>query len=163
MRLQKRTGSDKIELLMTPMIDIVFQLLAFFIFTLKIVSTEGDFGIKMPLGILQSVADPNMLPPIKVRIMSSFNGDLAGVQLNERPVESMNDLQNQIIGIIGDQRGPGSIQESAEVELDCDYNLNYEHVIDAITAVSGYKDKSGNVIKLVEKIKFAPPKQAPGE
>ena len=32
---------EKIELQMTPMIDIVFQLLVFFIMTFKIVSMEG--------------------------------------------------------------------------------------------------------------------------
>ncbi len=43
-------------------------------------------------------------------------------------------------------------------ELDCDYGLNYEHVIEAITAVSGYVDHStGQVQRLIEKIKFTPP------
>ena len=70
----------------------------------------------------------------------------------------MDSLRNEIIAIIGDDRGPGSIQETAEVELDCDYGLNYEHVIEAITAVSGYIDDNDNVVKLVEKIKFAPPR-----
>ena len=40
---------EKIELQMTPMIDIVFQLLVFFIMTFKIVAQEGDFNVKMPL------------------------------------------------------------------------------------------------------------------
>ena len=50
MKIRHTTGSgqDKIELQMTPMIDIVFQLLIFFIMTFKIVSMEGDFNIKMP-------------------------------------------------------------------------------------------------------------------
>ena len=41
-------AGEKIELQMTPMIDIVFQLLVFFIMTFKIVSMEGDFNIRMP-------------------------------------------------------------------------------------------------------------------
>ena len=47
----RHTGSalpDKIELNMTPMIDVVFQLLSFFMFTLKIAQVEGNFNIKMP-------------------------------------------------------------------------------------------------------------------
>ncbi len=35
---------------MTPMIDVVFQLLIFFMLTLKIIAPEGDFNINMPLG-----------------------------------------------------------------------------------------------------------------
>jgi biopolymer transport protein ExbD len=157
MRRFKQTD-EKIQLNMTSMIDIVFQLLTFFIFTLKIVSSEGDFGIKMPLGVSQGSVDPNLLPPIKIRMLASADGRLAGLQLNDRQLESMDALRLEIIGIIGDQRGPGSIQESAEVELDCDYQLNYEHVIAAITAVSGYIDDNGNLVKLVEKIKFSAPK-----
>jgi biopolymer transport protein ExbD len=153
----KRSTSEKIELNMTAMIDIVFQLLTFFVFTLKIVAAEGDFGIKMPLGTTAG-GPSDMLPPIKVRMLANPDGMLAGIRLNERPITSFDALRLEIIGIIGDQRGPGSIQETAEVELDCDSQLNYEHVINAITAVSGYLDDNKNLVKLIEKIKFAPPR-----
>lgn len=156
MKIKRSSGGDKVELQMTPMIDIVFQLLTFFVFSLKITSTEGDFAIKMPLGVSTGVADSSLLPPIKVRMLASANGDLAGLQLNDRPMPSFDALRLEIIGLIGDQRGPGSIQETAEVELDCDANLNYEHVINAITSVSGYMDDHRNMIKLIEKIKFSP-------
>lgn len=162
-RHNKGGGDDKIELQMTPMIDIVFQLLVFFIMTFKIVSQEGDFNIKMPLAAPAAGApDDLQLPPMKVRLRSDSSGLLAGMSLNDQSVESMDSLRMQIIGVVGDDRGPGSIQETAEVELDCDYGLRYEHVIQAITAVSGYKDDTGNVVKLVEKIKFAPPRQRGG-
>ena len=49
--------------------------------------------------------------------------------------------------------------ELPEVELDCDYQLKYEHVMRAITAISGYIDPdTGRVIRVIEKIKFAPPR-----
>jgi len=156
------SGGDKIELQMTPMIDIVFQLLVFFIMTFKIVAMEGDFNIKMPLadpapGPVSEIA----MPPMEVRLRADPQGRLAGIYLNDRSVggtDPMEALRLEIIGVIGDDRGPGSIQEDAEVELDCDFGLRYEHVIDAITAVSGYLRDDGTVEKLVEKIKFAPPR-----
>lgn len=163
-RHNKGGGDDKVELQMTPMIDIVFQLLVFFIMTFKIVSQEGDFNIKMPLAAPAAGApDDLQLPPMKIRLQAGGGGMLAGMSLNERGVGTMEALRLEIIGVVGDDRGPGSIQETAEVELDCDYGLRYEHVIQAITAVSGYIDDTGNVVKLVEKIKFAPPRQASGE
>ena len=158
MKIKRPANTDKVEIQMTPMIDIVFQLLTFFVFSLKITSTEGDFGIKMPLGVSQGVADPSLLPPIKVRMVANSDGQLASMQLNDRPLSSFDALRLEIIGIIGDQSGPGSIRETIEVELECDSNLNYEHVIDAITAVSGYVDDNNNIVRLVEKIKFAPPR-----
>jgi hypothetical protein len=74
---------------------------------------------------------------------------------------SFKSLHDEIHQVIGDDRGPGSVQETAEIELDCDYNLRYEYVIQAVTAVSGYLDGNGNIVKLVEKIKFSPPRPAP--
>ena len=157
---------SKVELQMTPMIDIVFQLLAFFIMTFRIGALEGDFNIKMPVappapGPPSEIA----LPPIKVRMLADPQGRLAGVFLNDRSLGSqdpMGVLRAEIMGILGDDRGPGSIQESAEVELDCDYGLHYEHVIQAVTSVSGYVDGNGNVIKLVDKIRFSPPRAGAG-
>ncbi len=164
MKIRHTTGSgdDKVELQMTPMIDIVFQLLVFFIMTFKIVSQEGDFNIKMPLSApSEGLPDENALPPMKVRLRADANGNPAAIMLNEKAFSDWGDLNNYMIGIIGNERGPGSVQDTAEVELDCDYSLRYEHVINAVTAVSGFVDDNGNIVKLVEKIKFAPPR-APG-
>ncbi len=149
---------------MTPMIDIVFQLLVFFIMTFKIVSLEGDFNIKMPLAApSEGLPDEDKLPPMKVRLKASSSGDLAQISLNDNNFGvNFDSLHNYIISIIGDERGPGSVQETAEVELDCDYNLKYDGVIRAVTAVSGFVDDDGNIVKLVEKIKFAQPRPAGG-
>jgi biopolymer transport protein ExbD len=145
---------------MTPMIDIVFQLLVFFIMTFKIVSMEGDFNIKMPLAApSEGLPDEDKLPPMKVRLRASPSGQLAQISLNDNNFgTSFENLHNYIISVIGDERGPGSVQETAEVELDCDYDLKYDNVVKAVTAVSGFIDDDGNVVKLVEKIKFAPPR-----
>ena len=157
MRVRNTTsaGDEKIELQMTPMIDIVFQLLVFFIMTFKIVAQEGDFSIKMPKAPASGNPSPNLVPPIQVRMTADVNGNLANIAVGTRSLgRDFTALQNEVVGIIGTERGPGSIAESAEVELDCDYNLHYQYVIQAITAVSG-KVQGKDVIKLIEKIKFA--------
>ncbi|MFV1963929.1 MAG: ExbD/TolR family protein [Pirellulaceae bacterium] len=160
------SGNDKIELQMTPMIDIVFQLLIFFIMTFKIVAMEGDFNIKMPLAAPAAGAPSDIaMPPIKVRLQADAQGRLAAIVFNDESLRGANPMEGlrlKIIDLIGDDRGPGSIQNEVEVELDCDYGLHYEHVIDAITAVSGYLRDDGMVEKLVEKIKFASPRAETG-
>ncbi len=152
-----RAGEEKIELQMTPMIDIVFQLLIFFIMTFKIVQLEGDFNIKMPLAAASDVAPPVSIPPLKVRLRAGDDGSLAGISLGERALNSFTDLRAQVMAIVGPATAPGSAAAEAEVELDCDYGLHYEHVIEAITAVSGYYS-GGEVIPLIQNIKFAPPR-----
>jgi len=47
MKLRNRVTSGKIALDMTPMIDVVFQLLIFFMCTLKVIEPEGDFDISI--------------------------------------------------------------------------------------------------------------------
>ncbi|ASV76009.1 hypothetical protein THTE_3407 [Thermogutta terrifontis] len=152
----KHTGG-KIELMMTPMIDVVFQLLTFFIMTFKITAPEGDFFIKMPQAAPSAgVPSDLQLPPIKVRMTAGAGGELAGLFLAERRLSSFAELRDQVRALVGDASGPGGAGD-AEVELDCDYDLRYEYVIRAITAVSGYIGPDGQIVRMVEKIKFAPP------
>ena len=159
---------EKIELQMTPMIDIVFQLLVFFIMTFKIVTQEGDFNIKMPLSEPDAGAPIDTLPPLKVRLQANSTGILSGVFLNETSLggstakEKFDQLHIQILDLIGGDIGPESGAEEAEVEFSCDYDLHYEYVIQAITSVSGYVGQDGSVIKLIEKIRFAAPRESGG-
>jgi biopolymer transport protein ExbD len=161
MKIRHSAGglSDKVEQQMTPMIDIVFQLLTFFIMTFKIATVEGDFSIKMPLAApSQGQPDPEqLLPPIRIRITAGADGGYSSIRLGERTLGSFEQLHNEIISIVGTDSGPGSLAEAAEVELDVDYNLRYEYVISAVTAVSG-RVEQGRIIKLIEKVKFAPPR-----
>ncbi|MEA1951305.1 MAG: biopolymer transporter ExbD [Planctomycetota bacterium] len=158
-RNTSRHADEKVELMMTPMIDIVFQLLVFFIMTFKIVAPEGDFNIKMPLAApSQGVPNPDELPPLTVRLTASKDGKLTGVYLNEARMTGFGQLRRRIIGLVGDDTGPGSLAASTEIELDCDYKLRFEYTINAITAVSG-EIRNGEIVKLIEKIKFAPPRQ----
>src|SRR5688572_9847051 len=155
----RKTEPAKIAIDMTPMIDIVFQLLTFFVMTLKIATAEGDFNIRMPLSAPRAgPPDPNQLPPMKLFLKADSAGNCARVVMNDSEFsggDRWKRLHNHIAGIVGD----GSLASSAEVELVCDYNLHYSHVIEAITAVSGSITPDGTIVKLVEKIKFSPPTQ----
>ncbi len=152
-----RHDDDGYGLQMTPMIDIVFNLLIFFVMTFKISAPEGDFNVKMPAQAAQGVPDSPSMPPIKIRIAAGENGKLSGIQFADVPVRSFEDLRTKVREIVGDAPGPGTL-ESTEIEFDCDYNLRYEYVVQAMTAVSGYV-RDGQVVKLVEKIKFTPPRK----
>ena len=159
MKIRHTRATEKIELQMTPMIDIVFQLLIFFIMTFKIVALEGDFNIKMPLAAPSATTleiDP--LPPMNLRLKAAANGEIISIVMGERSFESFDSLHAHIMGLVDGDAGPGENLPEAEIELDCDYHLRYEHVVQAITAVSGHATESGEIVKLVERIKFAPPK-----
>ena len=160
MARKKSQLADKIDINMTPMIDVVFQLMSFFMCSLKIVAPEGDFDIRMPLGRSASnVVDDQQVPPIKVKLSAGPDGSLGGILMNGNAVADFNDLQRKVVGLVGKGRGPDSLAVRTEVEFDCDYALKYVNVVRAITAVSGTV-QDGQIVELIKKIKFTPPKAA---
>ncbi|MEX0978218.1 MAG: biopolymer transporter ExbD [Pirellulales bacterium] len=148
---------NKVEMQMTPMIDIVFQLLIFFLFSFKIVAQEGDFNIRMPVAGPVSTAIDTQLP-IKVRLTSDPEGNLTGIQMADRKLPNFAALREQVISIVGKDAGP-DVADKTEAEIDFDFNLKYRYVIAAVTAMSGYVSPDGHILKLIQKIKFAPPKK----
>lgn len=78
--------SDKIAIDMTPMIDVVFQLITFFMLTLKTVITEGDFDIRMPLGASAGAAPEDAPTVLRLVMKADGEGRLASIAMNGSPV-----------------------------------------------------------------------------
>ncbi|MBN1395274.1 MAG: biopolymer transporter ExbD [Pirellulales bacterium] len=166
MKIDKGGGDfQKIEINMTPMIDACFQLIIFFMLSLRVFSPEGDFGITMPIASTRpSDISPSSSAVVKIRLAAHPNGNLAGITMGDRKLSSFAQLHNQIREISGLDSGGPAGAGGAEVELDCDYNLKYEYVVDALNAVSGYvaNDKQ-TIIRMIEKIRFGRPRDPPPE
>lgn len=161
MKLKTNGGFERLQVNMTPLIDMCFQLIIFFMLTLRMFSPEGDFGITMPLST-PSPGTPPMSEPtsVKIRLIAYPDGKLAGIQMGQRNLASFADLHKQIREVIGFQRGPAGA--NTEVELDCDYNLKFRYIVDALNAVTGYvANDRETVIRMIDKIKFAPPRSPP--
>jgi biopolymer transport protein ExbD len=161
MRIRHTSSSpEKVEVPMTPMIDVVFQLIIFFLFSFKIVLPEGDFSIRMPTAAAARSIEMSETLPTPLVMKAGANGELAEMRLGGRSFGNAPDaflkLHQQIRGMVNDAGGPGTASD-LEIELDCDYDLNYEHVMRAITAITGYIE-NGQPHKLIERIKFTPPK-----
>lgn len=163
MKIHGSPSDDKrAELNMTSMIDVVFLLLIFFVLTFKIVAQEGDFNIRMPLADNASGPPPDPTDlPFKLRLHADGNGQLSDIVLNEGLSfgTDWEKLRRYIIERVGGAAPQGAgAGEGPEIEIDLDYNLRYEHVIEAITATTGQK-RGNEVIRLIERIKFAPPRR----
>ena len=158
MKLRNRVTTGKINVDMTPMIDVVFQLLIFFMCTLKVIEPEGDFDISMPLGAPnpKTITEAE-LQPFKVRMQADASGELAVLTFNGEDlgggvnaIRMLNSRVERSVLAIGEQQ-----VEKQEVEIDPDYDLDYEYIIGAIGACSG-KIQNGRPISFLQKIKFAP-------
>ena len=165
MKLSKSSAPSKVDIPMAPMIDIVFQLLIFFMLNLKIVAPEGNFNINLPISAPSNLQQDVSLPDIKVGLRSDLDGNLTQLTLggnnlgnNEAAFDRLN---KEILTLIGRPGNP--LTKEIEVELDADYECQYKYVVKAISRCTGRFDpQTQQVARYVEKIKFAPPHKPKG-
>jgi len=135
---------QRLDPVMTPMIDVCFQIIIFFIANMRIILPEGDFNVTMPAaaprvgraaspggggGSAAGQAElPAELPAIKIQLFADKTGNLAGIQIGERPISTFKELRAQIRGLCAADHGPADAAASQEVEIDFDYNLKYQFV-----------------------------------
>ena len=150
---------EEIKINMTAMIDIVFQLLVFFIMTFKVVAMEGDFNIKMPLASESADSLDEELPDlITVRLNAGENGNSSSITVDDseilREATMFSDLTSIVEERLAAEGDPERTSET-EVEFDIAYNLKYSYTVKAIAAVSGKVLPDGEGIKtLIKKVKF---------
>ncbi|MDE0937599.1 MAG: biopolymer transporter ExbD [Mariniblastus sp.] len=150
---------EEIKINMTAMIDIVFQLLVFFIMTFKVVAMEGDFNIKMPLASESADSLDEELPDlITVRLDAGENGNISSITVDDSEILREATMFSDLTSIVEERLAAEGDPEQAaetEVEFDIDYNLKYSFTVKAIAAVSGKVLPDGEGIKtLIKKVKF---------
>lgn len=148
---------------MTPMIDMVFQLLIFFILTLNIVDPEGDFYLRLPKpGSAQAQQNDLMQKPLRITLVSNIDGDLTRVFIGDKPCKMRtstdpdeNDVRARIRSAMGTAAGA---KEDFEIELGWGgpgaTSLKYRYVLKMVGICTGERQPDGTVKTLVEKIKF---------
>ena len=157
MSRKQRQEPEKLETNMSAMIDVVFQLLIFFMLTLKIVEPEGDFNINMPaVGAPTQPTDDIQLPDIKVKLQANPDGSLAGLYLGQQALgndqNSFRQLNNEIFKMIS--AAGADLAKEIAVSINGDAGLRYQHVIEAIQACSGKVGPDGRWVDYVERIQF---------
>jgi biopolymer transport protein ExbD len=170
MRIRHTTSAiEGVKLNMTPMIDVVFQLLIFFCLTFKVIAPEGDFNVRMPKLAPGDVAEPTLLPPFLVKLTADERGQLKQIVMPSRTLNvdaadaasvraAYAVLRQEVIGYVGKETGPQSLREKGEAEIETDENLHYRYVIDAVTHMSGYFE-GRDLVKLLQSIRFTPSKR----
>ena len=146
----KRTSALRVDLQMTSMIDVVFQLLIFFILTFRFVQPEGDLAIKLPAEPRPGdITTPSHLPTLAVNLSADDEGELRSVSLNEQPLADLAALRREVAQVTLDNL---ATRDDIRVDLICDQRLKYQNVIAALTAVSGQRDASGQILPLATNV-----------
>ena len=81
MARRKSDGPSQTEIDMTPMIDVTFQLITFFVFTLNFSSAVQDDRVQLPMSQLAKPADGPSVEPITLQLMSDGRVIYAGEPL----------------------------------------------------------------------------------
>lgn len=166
MKLVKRESGGKVEIPMAPMIDITFQLLIFFMLNLKILAPEGNFDVNLPITAPSTQQDDKVnIPPMKVGLRSDLNGNLTQLTFGGKNLgnddAAFDRLSAEVLKVIVRPGNP--LTKDIEVEIDADYEVQYQYIIRAISRCTGRLDQQTNqLVRYVEKIKFAPPHEPRG-
>ncbi len=81
MRLRRRGSGQKAEMDMTPMIDMAFQLIAFFMFAISFSQNEQDERVMLPDSVLAKPANQPLKYPITIHMTRSGSVIYGGQEL----------------------------------------------------------------------------------
>jgi biopolymer transport protein ExbD len=142
-RKKKRIPDEAITVslaaMVTPMLDMSFQLLNFFILTFRPMPTEGQLSINLPK--VDATDTPPQMEPVPpedkkdeytITVHSSSGGDVAllglkGPTVNAENIRNFNDLYSQLKAI---PKPAGRGAEGVSITIEAANDLNYARLID---------------------------------
>ncbi len=101
MRLRRRAVGPGAEPDMTPMIDVTFQLIAFFMFVLNFSDAETDERIRLPLSQLAKPPEQATEQPLTLQLTKSGTVLITG---DEIPVERVKSFLHREVALLERQR-----------------------------------------------------------
>ena len=130
---RKRVKSTKMQPPMTPMIDVVFQLLIFFLVGCQFKGAEGLIPADLPQegGVSESSELP--LEPIKIYVRTSASRQKCDIQIEgiaKRP-GSFKDLTGILVGLVQSQK----YDKTTPIIIRPRANASWGHVVRTFNAV----------------------------
>ena len=146
----------RVDLQMTPLIDVVFQLLAFFLMSFRIAAPEGDFALKLPREF-PGEGGVQRFEVLRLHLAAEPNGDLRHVQFEaNEPLSGPAPfavVHREVVRLVNVCRAAGL--NEPEIVIDADDGLRYEHLLAAVSAVSSETGADGEIVPLVKRVRFA--------
>lgn len=148
-RKRKEEPPVDIQVPITPMLDMSFQLLSFFLLTFRPMPTEGQLSINLPK--LDAATDPSVPPPemsdqqdqYTIYVHSSAGGTVAlmglkGPTVNLEDIKDFQSLYSQLKAIPKPaDRGPAGIT----ITIEAANELNYAQLVEIMNLckMAGYE------------------------
>ena len=124
----------RLSLRMTPMIDVIFLLLTFFILTARFRTPEQFLPITLPAAPTDGTAR-GVIEPLIIRLISMENGFVAEIGTDESTADitlkgdameqDLAEFTRILAGILGEQKRTAS----DPIELQCDQTLKWDYLV----------------------------------
>jgi biopolymer transport protein ExbD len=123
---RKKQTVEEVKMELTPMIDVVFLLLIFFIVTIKFKVLEGKLETELPKDVGVNQGDVELLEKIELRIAKATSNP-AGfiVQINGRTMPNMATLRSELTNWL-------KMDDEARATLYPDVGVTYEQVVQVV-------------------------------
>ncbi len=135
-KAKKKSTSTNMELNMTSMIDVVFQLLIYFIITSNFVPGEGIIQATMPAGTGSAAEVPKLEQPIKIIVSARSGRTGTGYRLDVDKSaiapSTFGDLGKLLEGMREDKGGAFSAENPIVIQPSGD--VRWQHVVNAFNA-----------------------------
>lgn len=137
---RKLRQNDDAEMALAPMVDVVFQLLVFFIFAYQIRIMEQFYWVRVPESSPAARSDD--APPLRVRLEAGTDGALAGIVVDDRLWSTWAEFE----AALADRPAAGGEARSALLQSAA--GLKYRHVVRAALALQ----QRGWTVSLLEAV-----------
>jgi biopolymer transport protein ExbD len=169
--MRRRSLQDGVELNLAAMLDMAFQLLAFFILTFKPSPVEGEVQLRLPppqpvtrsgQGAGSDSAVFTLPPDVEllvVRVTATADGKIGALVLGERQVKGLGDLASILNSLLSDR-----VAGFDQIEIQASPGLLYEELMRVMDVCAQQRLADGSrlsKISLVEMPEDEPDAAAP--
>ena len=141
---KKGVGGEQMELQLTSMIDVIFQLLIYFIITANFVVDEGVIKATLP-GDAAPTPPTNEIPPVptNIRITTSDDGINYQLYVDSTQVDNISELY----GVLYSRMQSGRMKVDTPVNIHANKTVRWQHVMNVYNAcVRADLEKVGFVV-----------------
>jgi biopolymer transport protein ExbD len=160
---KKKRSHREVELNMAAMLDMAFQLLAFFILTFKPSPVEGPLSLRMPpkgftmaptSGSVENIEEPTEQVPVAV--YATPDGEIDRLELGSRVVRGQASIEQtlgQLNQVLGELVSTGATIDG--VTLQVAPRLSYERLMQIVEVCTRQKTAKGEPLTKVSFVELS--------
>ena len=154
----KRRVAGEVELNVTAMLDMAFQLLAFFILTFKQAPLEQQIKLHLPpptaIGKVNHPAPPGVLADLttlNITVLGDKTGEIDKIFLGETPVANPKILEGKLNGILAEAANPFD-----HILVQVGSNVRYQGLMQIIDSCAKAKLPNGERLTKMSFVELPP-------